>query len=188
MKHLIFGVAINDVTEEVQNCIYYRTWKNMLKRCYYLAERKKQPTYEGYTVCDDWLYFSNFKSWMQTQDYKNKELDKDILKFNNKEYNSNTCCFVSQAVNNILKTRKASRGSLPLGVTLNSTRTRYRATVRVGGKLFSHGTFDTIEEASQAYKKAKSKAIRNVANAITDLKIQKGLLNYDCLYEKGKIL
>lgn len=69
MPRLVFGVGINDADYAVQPkingvqvcCLFYRKWKNMLERCYYPKELVKHPTYQGCVVCDEWIYFSNFK-------------------------------------------------------------------------------------------------------------------------------
>lgn len=48
----------------------------------------------GCSVCEEWLTFSNFKRWMEQQDYEGKALDKDLLVSQNKTYSSETCVFV----------------------------------------------------------------------------------------------
>lgn len=62
---LVYGVGINDVTEIVRNCPYYKKWVGMLGRCYNPKKQAERSTYHGVTVCDEWLTFSNFKTWMQ---------------------------------------------------------------------------------------------------------------------------
>ena len=75
---LVSGVGINDADYEVQKytvvsgkrkriwiCPYYITWTHMLQRCYSEKSQLKHPTYKGCTVCDEWLIFSNFKTWME---------------------------------------------------------------------------------------------------------------------------
>lgn len=91
-KVLVCGVGINDATYSVYRykgsagsqkriwaCPFYRTWGTMLGRCYSDKFHEQNPTYVGCTVCDEWLTFSKFKAWMETQDWKDKQLDKDIL-------------------------------------------------------------------------------------------------------------
>ena len=79
-KKLVYGIGINDadyaVTEWetievngkrkkklVWGCPYYRTWKDMLRRCYSTKFQETNPTYIGCSVSDEWLTFSVFKSW-----------------------------------------------------------------------------------------------------------------------------
>lgn len=86
LRRKILGVAINDaeyvVTAKVDgvkiSCPYYKVWANMLQRCYNKKEQERYPNYAGCTVCDEWLTFSTFKSWMERQDWRGKHLDKDI--------------------------------------------------------------------------------------------------------------
>ena len=71
----------------------------MLQRCYSESHLVRQPTYKGCSVCEEWLTFSNFKSWMEQQDWEGKQLDKDLLVYKNKIYSPETCVFVSSVIN-----------------------------------------------------------------------------------------
>ena len=87
MKQLVFGIGINDADYLVSpiingkqiRCPFYQTWRNMLARCYSNKYIVYNPTYLGTTVCDQWRHFSVFKLWMQSQDWTDKEFDKDFL-------------------------------------------------------------------------------------------------------------
>ena len=100
---MIYGVATNDAEYETRKvkiyyengikkrkqlwvCPFYVKWMQMLQRCFCVEYKNKKPTYADVTCCDDWLLFSNFKKWMESQDYEGKELDKDLLVFENKIY------------------------------------------------------------------------------------------------------
>ena len=131
---LVYGVGINDadyVVKEwetigyvkgkrkqkiVWECPYYRVWVNMLKRCYSTKYKEIRPTYEGCVVSDEWLTFSNFKSWMDCQDWEGKQLDKDILFERNKIYSADTCVFVTPMVNSFTTDSGAARGEWMIGV------------------------------------------------------------------------
>lgn len=103
---ILGGIAFNDADYEVNTtelvdgkrktvwrCPYYQRWVNMLDRVYL----KNRPAYVGVTVCDSWLNFSNFKSWMEKQDWEGKELDKDV--FGGKQYSPENCIFLHKKVN-----------------------------------------------------------------------------------------
>ena len=124
----------------------------MLKRCYSEAALKHDPTYVGCTVCDSWHLFSNFKSWMQTQDWEGKQLDKDILG-DGKFYSSKTCCFVSLRVNIFLKSNYDTNKYLP-GVSYVKARNKYRASIfdKEKGRLRYSGYFSAQEEAYNRWK------------------------------------
>jgi len=182
---LIHGVGINDANYIVRHivngkelfCPYYRRWVDVLARCYSKKEHERYPSYIECYACDDWLTFSSFKEWMKKQDWKGKYLDKDLLIQGNKEYSSDTCLFVTCAINNLLLDRKLKRGRYPQGVDFCKALEKYRARVRVGGKARHIGYFDTTKEAFDAYKARKYKIIKDVANK-QDEPLKSALLNY----------
>jgi len=103
---LVYGVGTNDADyqvattgaigskrETIWRCPYYQRWTNMLYRVY----GSGRPAYADVSVCKDWLVFSNFRSWMETQDWQGKELDKDIL--GSSVYGPDACLFVHKVVN-----------------------------------------------------------------------------------------
>ena len=133
-KKLVYGVGINDAGYVVQEwetignvngkikrklvwfCPYYRVWSDMLKRCYSDKYQEKYPTYKGCSVSEEWKIFSNFKRWMEKQDWEYKQLDKDLLLECNKVYSEETCVFVKSIVNSFTTDSGASRGEWLIGV------------------------------------------------------------------------
>ena len=180
-KNLICGVGINDVSENVKDSpisMCYETWDNMIKRCYDKNADKKSPTYKDCTVSDEWHYFSAFLEWYNQHYIERWHLDKDILIKGNKEYGPKTCCFVPREINNLFLRRQRFRGLLPIGVTF--TCKRFRATINMG-KRVSIGTFNTPEEAFQAYKVAKEAWIKELADKWRDQlepRVYEALYNY----------
>lgn len=185
MRRLIYGVGINDADYATKptidgnqvNCPFYERWRSMLKRCYSEVWHKKYPAYSVCYVCEDWLTFSSFKNWMQQQDWKGKELDKDVLIQGNKTYSPDTCIFVTMEVNKLLHVRTTIRGNLPQGVFLNKPSGKYYAQVSLNATSKYIGTFDTTGQAREAYKVAKYEIIRKVALA-QDEPLRSALLNY----------
>jgi hypothetical protein len=183
-SRIVYGVGINDadyivcptINGKRVRCPFYAVWMDMLKRCYSLSFKKSRPSYIGCTVDKEWLIFSNFKSWMLTQDWNNKSIDKDILIQNNKIYSCSSCIFVSPSINNILLNRGADRGKYPLGVYENKSN-RYVSRCKVFGKDKYIGHYDTPEEAYEAYKKFKYKHIAEIANQQSE-PLRTALLNY----------
>jgi hypothetical protein len=139
---------------------YYKRWVGMLKRCYSEEYQQKYPTYKGCAVVEEWHNFQNFAKWFEDnwKDYMDSwDLDKDILVKGNKVYSPKTCCFVPSIINSlILKTKKA-RGEYPIGV--HKSGNKFVATM-AKKKI---GSFDTPEEAFQAYKTAKEQYIKEMA-------------------------
>lgn len=186
-RKLIYGVGVNDVfdtpTQSVVNGklvadIFYATWSGMLRRCYSGAYHKKYPTYIGCEVCDDWVYFSRFKSWMQTQDYIAKQLDKDLLFEGNKVYSPETCVFVSNEVNSFMLDHKEVRGSTPIGVHYIERIGKFAAQCRDPEGGSPHlGVFTCPDEAHKAYKMRKSTLALILAKKQNDVRVADVLIS-----------
>lgn len=189
-KH-VCGVGINDMDiscGEVSDSSIsriYGIWHSMIGRCY-SKNNKNRVSYIGCSVCEEWLYFSNFYIWYKENYIEGYALDKDILFKGNKLYSPNTCCFVPQYINSLLVCGKSRRGSYPIGVSKKGK--YFRATIRKDGLYVHLGTFKTEQEAFLAYKSAKESYIRDVAkdyysNGRISENVYKALLNYNV--EKG---
>jgi hypothetical protein len=188
---LLFGVGINDagyvvrITEDVGNeggkrirkkiweCPFYSRWRNMLLRCYSEKYQKITPTYKECFVCDEWLRFSNFKSWMEKQDWQGKELDKDLLYKGNKIYSPKTCVFIDRILNSFVVERDASRGKYPIGVYWNENHKKYIARCQnpFSKKYEYLGRFDNPQEAHHAWLNKKKELAELLAEQQTDSRI-----------------
>jgi hypothetical protein len=180
----VFGVGINDATYITQRnesyytedgkrhnrtiwkCPYYVKWKEMIRRAYSSKYHEKKPTYIGCSVCDEWIYFSQFKAWVDRQpdkEWASKRLDKDLLLWNNKHYSPETCVFITEKTNSFLTDRAATRGEYMIGVC--NPKRKYKATkpfCASCGNPFKRedayiGYYSTELEAHLAWKKKKHK-------------------------------
>jgi hypothetical protein len=192
---LLCGVGINDADYVVKSqittgyvegkqkrkqlsiCPFYAKWKSMIERCYSVNYQNRYPTYKDCAVCDEWLFFSKFKAWMEQQDWKGKHLDKDLLLEGNKLYSPETCVFVDQKVNNFITDAGAIRGELPVGVSWHKRDCKYIARISDGGKLKVVGYFDCPNEAHEAWRKAKHEIALVLAKEQTDLRVVDALYN-----------
>lgn len=161
----------------------YNTWIGILERCYSKKFALTHPSYKGCTCITEWYNFQVFAEWFD-QNFNSEcmqkwALDKDILVKNNKIYSPETCVFVPKEINSIFKSSKSYRGNYPIGVL--KCYNKYRTGLNRGNKHEHLGTFETIEEAFQAYKTAKEAYIKEVAdlwkNKISD-KVYQALVNY----------
>ena len=167
-------------------CLYYMAWSNMLERVFSTKWHAKYPTYIGASVCDEWKYFMNFRSWMMAQDWRDKHLDKDIIVPGNKHYSPETCAFVDGQINNLLIHSAASRRKCPVGVSFHKGAKKYRATIDMNGEHRHLGLFDTPEEASLVYRKEKSRHVRHIAlTQVDDPRVRAGLLKHAILIMLG---
>lgn len=187
---LVNGVGVNDsdypVTPTINGkqvwCPYYRVWKGMMDRAY--GKHSGRRTYVSVSVHNDWHRFSQFRSWMTTQDWEGKELDKDLLVKGNDVYSADTCVFVSNAVNLFLTDCANSRGDLPIGVSFYKRTGRYHSKISIDGKKVKHlGYFNTPTEAHDAYRKAKYQQALILAESQTNLAIASALISRYALHD-----
>ena len=183
-KKLVYGVGINDYQSSVSNDHIYKIWTYMLARCNSDEVKQKHPTYKDCTVCEEWIYYSNFKKWFYSQKYKvGYHLDKDILIQGNKVYSPQTCAFVPPYINALLVYQTNKESGLKRGVSKEKNQNKYRASCNIYNKNEHLGSFDTEDKAHEAYKKAKYDEIRRVAQEALnkgdiDEKVYNALLNY----------
>ena len=142
----------------------YIVWNGMIGRCYLNTREKDKSYHSECTICEEWLTFSSFYKWFYNPKngyQKGLHLDKDILVKGNKEYAPNSCCFVPKEINFAFMKGKANRGKHPIGVY--SQKNRYKAAVHKFLKREFIGSFDTAEQAFNAYKVAKEQYIKELA-------------------------
>mgnify|MGYP000185682492 CR=1 FL=1 len=185
LRKLVYGVGRNDAEYKTyiklegkwEFCPYYSRWLGMLRRSYSENHHEKQPTYKNCEVCKEWLTFSNFRCWMEKQDWKDKYLDKDIISPNNKVYSPETCVFVSNRVNCLLLDSGRNRGKYEQGVNFDKNSGKFRAQCNNGeGKKKNIGRFPTEQLAYEAYVHYKHALILQVASEQEDERVKNGLL------------
>lgn len=200
-KKLVCGVGWNDADYQITEqqvtideyggkkkitwmCPFYWKWKSMLQRCYSPKLQEIRPTYVGCCVCEEWLTFSNFKAWMEVQDWEGKQLDKDLLTPGNKVYSPETCVFVDKRVNLFLIECSATRGECIIGVCWHRGVNKFQALCGDGsGKQKHLGCFNTELEAHKAWLAFKLEQAKILAAEQTDPRVAKALIeryeNYD---------
>lgn len=206
-RKLVYGVGINDADYVVQNketigyingkqkqkliwiCPYYAVWRNMLERCYSTKLQERRPTYKGCTVSEDWLTFSNFKAWMEKQDFEGLQLDKDLLVEGNKVYSAETCVFVTQTTNLFTVDSGAARGGWLIGVHWHKPAKKFKSMCsNPFTKKQEHlGLFASEQEAHEAWIKRKLELAHELAAIQTDPRIAKALIDrYSKPYVEGQ--
>lgn len=165
-----YPTRINGIKEKE-----YDTWLKMLRRCYSEKDKAKRPTYKDVTCCEEWLYYPNFYEWLHSQEnfdqwYKGERwaIDKDILVKGNKIYSPETCCLVPEYVNALFIKSNASRGDLPIGVSVHPRHEgKYYVQLSKSkdGKRKNKfvGLYSNVNDAFNAYKREKEKYIKKVA-------------------------
>lgn len=165
--------------KDIKSLISHRTWKSMINRCY--NTKSQSINYVDCTVSEEWLDYSNFKDWWDSQ-YKEVgwNIDKDILVTGNKVYSEATCCLVPRDINMLIIKRNASRGELPIGVTRDKD--KFKAQFSCLGKTVHLGLYDNIEDAFLAYKEAKKSHIEYMVELygkVLRQDVKEALLTYE---------
>lgn len=172
----------------------YRSWQNMISRCYNPKRYEKFPGYKNCYVCDEWFNFHNFEEWCHSQDnwesVQNEpsryNLDKDIIVKGNKIYSPENCCFVPYNVNILFTKRNKARGKFPIGVSYTKHMDTYQSACRdpFTHKHINHYGFSTPEKAFEQYKKDKEEVIKKVAideynKGTITTKCYEAMMNYE---------
>lgn len=169
----------------IWRCPFHTVWKDMIKRCYCHKYHANHPSYADCTVCEEWLTFSNFKAWMENQDWEGRQLDKDLLVRGNKVYSPLTCVFLPSQVNVFLIESRAKRGLWPLGVSLHTQNNNFIAhcSSPFSKKKEHLGVFETPQLAHKAWLNRKYELAKQLASVQDDVLIANALLerykNYD---------
>lgn len=190
-SRMIYGVGINDAEYKVCKgitkdgkwvltwmCPFYKAWKEMMRRCYSGRFHQDNPSYHGCSVCEDWIYFSNFRGWMESQDWEGNDLDKDLIKKGNKIYSPETCVFISKKLNNFVTNCVSSKNNLPLGVYYFSRDGNFASQCRnpFTGNSEHLGYFSTPDEAHLAWKSRKNEHANMYASMQNDKRVAEALI------------
>jgi hypothetical protein len=179
----IYGVGVNDADYPILAqgvlCKYYRVWQHMMERGYSEKYKTKNPTYRDCSVAKEWHSFMAFKDWMQWQDWRGKNLDKDIIVSGNKLYRKDLCAFVDRSVNTFILDCGSRRGSYPIGVHFCNTSNKFKAQCQnpFSKKREQLGYFDCPKKAHEAWRKRKHELSCLLAKEQTDPRVAHSLMN-----------
>lgn len=149
--------------------VYYKTWHNMLERCYSWNYVTKYITYKDCDVAKDWHDFRIFRAWCEkTRPVVGSvkyELDKDMKVKENTVYSETTCIWLPKPLNQYINSVKGAvsvtgvKGVSPYkskGVLTGE----YEVRCADGeGKRAFLGLVSCVEEGSRRYKKYKKERL-----------------------------
>lgn len=165
----VCGVGITGDIYPSTNTKEYSTWQGILHRSFDEEVKNEHFTYQDVTCCKDWLYYPNFYEWLHNQPNFDQWLtgerwaiDKDILVKGNKIYSPDTCCLVPQRVNQLFALPTKNSEYL-LGVQKSYNKFIAEICKNDGSESRYIGTYNTEQEAFEAYKQYKEKIIKKVA-------------------------
>jgi len=170
---MVFGVGYNsggiyETTNNRKHSKIFSLWQLMMQRCYSEKYHIRRPTYIECYVCEEWKDYQKFAEWCSVNYVEGWHLDKDIILKGNKMYSPNTCAFVPKEINLLFLRRQARRGKYPIGVCWDKQMLKFRSIYKIKGKHKTIGLFNTPELAFNAYKLAKEKLIKEVADEYKD--------------------
>lgn len=158
------GIYTARVDGKMSKC--YNTWVNMLGRCYDRLHPRRQTSYDGVTVCEEWFNFQNFAEWFynnyESSFMQNWHLDKDLLCFSCRMYSPETCSLLPSEVNVIFQSKSAKSESGMRGVYKAGN--MYLVSISKFGKQNRVGSYKTLQEARYAYSTAKKDYLYEVSN------------------------
>lgn len=181
----ICGVGYVGVGDNITNIggrgtSVYRVWTGMIRRCYDERHLITHPTYRGCTVDVKWHNFQNFAEWYNknTSEFKGLQLDKDLIVRGNKVYSEDLCCLLPPEINMVLSDSKRGRDkSMPVGVSINK-KGKYTSSISIDSKNTWIGTFETVQDAVDAYSKARKTYLLGKAEKWKGIICSK---SYECL-------
>lgn len=154
----------------------YNIWVCMIRRCYDKIDQKKHPSYNGVKVSKEFLCFQNFAEWYYQNhwQYENEKMhiDKDLLQWekDNKDkiYSPDTVVIIPETLNKIIECKSH--------INVEHYYRKYRVQFR--GKKYS---FDSEQEAIEAYRKMKEKYINELGEMLKDKlpeRVYNGIVNW----------
>lgn len=167
-SRFICGVGYNDIKNGSSLC-GYGVWKSMIQRCYDENYKTKHPAYKNCTCCNEWLLFSNFKKWYDTQPHHEEHgnrkihLDKDIFSNDDGFYSPQTCCLIPNSLNTALSYRVENPKGLPKGVYIHRGRYSVKGLDPRTNKRKHIGTFADAKSAYEAYRHNKIEYLTSLA-------------------------
>lgn len=190
VKSLVCGVGVNDADYPVYECAvingkqvntwvcpFYSKWIGMISRCYSKI-RDRNKSYNECTVSAEWLTFSNFKKWMETQDWHGNHIDKDLFGCG-RLYSAENCVMLKPIINTFINTSRPKKDfSLPVGCSLHKLTGKISATCRnpFTGKTEHLGLYLNAYEANCAWKSRKLYFAKQLAETEENKKVSSALV------------
>jgi len=181
-RNKIYGLGVNDADYIVKSksilggydvCPYYRVWENMMARVHKASKHGYSSKYDEVEIDEEWLSFMNFRQWMKSQNWENKQLDKDLMG-NGKLYSAKSCVFLSPELNKALVVRNGYKQTM--GVSWDTERGRWMMAISRHGKKLNK-RFDDKSEAMFEYCKLRIRYIMSFMHSSTP-EINSKLLDY----------
>lgn len=185
---MVYGIGVNNIGKyptsiDGVHTKEYLVWKSMLQRCVPGGTfQTANPSYIGCSVHPDFIHFQDFAEWCSNQIGFGNDgfaLDKDILVPGNKVYGPDTCCFVPKSINVALTHKQLNNSRYGIGVKPSGG--KFISRIKRRGVWTHLGTFDTISEACEQYKAAKTDEVHRLAvefREMIDRRVYDAMMEY----------
>ena len=164
----------------------YSVWSNIIRRCYTdYSTNKSTESYAGVKVEDQWHSYQVFAEWYESHSERffingiTPKVDKDLIG-TGKLYSENTCVLLPNNVNCILADSRVT-SSFSHGVRFICG--KYFSEIMLNGKHTPLGSYDNPLDATLAYKRAKQKHLKVMAERYKQCLSEKA---YNALYNWGE--
>ncbi len=127
---------------------FYKTWSNMMGRCYNLKNKHYQSYGgRGISVCTDWQDLANFVSWAESTYIEGMTMDRINNDGNYEPTNIRWTNKTTQAVNQRIQKNNTSGF---VGINWYKITSKWVSKIKVNKVDINLGYFNSIEEAVQA--------------------------------------
>ena len=184
-RSIVCGFGINDADYKVNKfngtkwvrCPYYSRWKSMIRRCYDKNRGKEHAAYSECLVDERWSNFSQFRTWMEKQDWRGKHLDKDILITGNKVYSPEACIFIDDITNTFLTTGRPNGVTSLMGAIWDQERGMFQSRCNnpFTKKADHLGRYKTDVEAHEVWRRRKHELACQLADLQPDIRVARAL-------------
>lgn len=134
----------------------YHTWSEMRRRCFGACSNSRYYKGKGISYCSDWDDFDNFAKWAIENGYQHGlELDRVD---SDKDYSPDNCRFVSHKKNSRNRKARSNNTTGVPGVQIRryeDGKTAYRVTIASDSGRINVGTFQDLEAATAARRRAE---------------------------------
>lgn len=161
--------------------VSYRTWADMLERCYVSRKQDKCPTYKGCSVVSEWREYQLFAEWFSQHYQHGWDLDKDAMFHGNKIYSPEFCVYLPHQINSQFSYKNHNGGKYPVGVTYIGKTGKFLARLSICGVTRNVGTFSSPDKAHARWVECKKKEMARLCDVwghLLDDRIIVALLNY----------
>lgn len=152
----VYGIGYLGIGKYNTDIPQYERWRHILQRSYDKKCHKLHPTYKNITVISDWHNYQIYAKWEEENYVEGWQLDKDLLSGESKIYSPETCCFIPRELNSFMTNNKSHNTSGHTGVTWIEKHKNWIVHASIDCKNKYIGSFYSIEEASECYKKIRA--------------------------------